>query len=302
MGRLHAILVMTRPSQMALIVVILANGFLLGAWRLPTTTDGAAALVLAVATVLTILASAAVHLANESADHETDRLTRRTAFSGGSGALEASGLSSRVPLLVGLSLAAIVTIVTLLASASGAFSGAAAALLLAGLAGGLAYSLPPIAAMRRGWGEPLNALLGALLLPLFGVAVVVGSVGSSDVVAFLPFFLVVMASVMATAWPDRDADAATGKLTMQVRLGPRTLRLIHAAASATFVVATLISAAVGAMPLALAGLLVLPALVVGAARYTRVTSPLANVAAMVSLVAITTVALIIELNASGRLG
>jgi 1,4-dihydroxy-2-naphthoate octaprenyltransferase len=190
----------------------------------------------------------------------------------------------------------------LLASASGAFSGAAAALLLAGLAGGLAYSLPPIAAMRRGWGEPLNALLGALLLPLFGVAVVVGSVGSSDVVAFLPFFLVVMASVMATAWPDRDADAATGKLTMQVRLGPRTLRLIHAAASATFVVATLISAAVGAMPLALAGLLVLPALVVGAARYTRVTSPLANVAAMVSLVAITTVALIIELNASGRLG
>ena len=56
------------------------------------------------------------------------------------------------------------------------------------------------------------------------------------------------------------------------------------------------------MPLALAGLLVLPALVVGVARYTRVTSPLANVAAMLGLVAITTVALIVELYASGRLG
>ena len=31
--------------------------------------------------------------------------------------------------------------------------------MLAGLGGSLMYSLPPLAAMRHGWGEPLNALL-----------------------------------------------------------------------------------------------------------------------------------------------
>jgi 1,4-dihydroxy-2-naphthoate polyprenyltransferase len=55
-----------------------------------------------------------------------------------------------------------------------------------GLRGGHAYSLPPVAAMRRGSGEILNALLGGLLLPLFGVAIERGTVAPLDVLAFLP--------------------------------------------------------------------------------------------------------------------
>ena len=56
---------------------------------------------------------------------------------------------------------------------------------------------------------------------------------------------------------------------------------------AAFVVSTLMSAATGALPLALAGLLVMPPLALGLARYTRVRSPAANVAAMVGWVLIT---------------
>jgi 1,4-dihydroxy-2-naphthoate octaprenyltransferase len=151
--------------------------------------------------------------------------------------------------------------------------------------------------MRRGWGEPLNALLGSMLLPLFGVAVVAGATGPDDILAFLPFFFVTLASVMATAWPDRRADAATGKRTMQVRLPAASLRRIHTGAAVAFVLATVASAAIEAMPLALAGLLVAPALALSVARYTRRRSPWPNVAAMVGLAFITTAALALEVSA-----
>ena len=35
MGRLHAVVAMTRPSQIALIALIVVNGILLGSWRIP---------------------------------------------------------------------------------------------------------------------------------------------------------------------------------------------------------------------------------------------------------------------------
>jgi 1,4-dihydroxy-2-naphthoate octaprenyltransferase len=300
MSRLRALVAMTRPSQIALIVVIAVNGMLLGLWQMTSASgrQGSAALGL----LLVVVAAASTHLANEAADHHTDQRTRRTPFSGGSGALQASRLSPRLPLQLSLTIAVAVAIVALLGAAAGALSLTALALLLIGLAGGLAYSLSPVAAMRRGWGEPLNALLGAMLLPLYGVAAMVETVGVSDVIAFLPLFCVSLASVMATAWPDRTADAATGKATMQVHLAPTTLRRIHLAASGAFVAATLLSAAVGAMPLALAGLLVTPLVVVGALTYTRRRSAMANVSAMVGLVLITTVALVAEVVGDGAPG
>jgi 1,4-dihydroxy-2-naphthoate polyprenyltransferase len=284
---------MVRPTQLALVVAIAGNGLLLALWRSPRASEelGAAALALA----LLLIAAMAVHLANEAADDETDRLSRRTPFSGGSGALAASDMGPRVPLAISLSMAAIVTLAAAASTITGLLSPLACVLLWLGLAGGLAYSLPPFEAMRRGWGETLNAVLGGLLLPLFMLSALVGTVTVVDVLAFTPFLLVVFASVMATAWPDRAADAATGKATMQVRLTPTTLRRIHALAAAGFVAATFVVAAAAAKPLALAGLLVTPLLVMGTARYTRSESPLANVGAMVGLALITTVTLSISL-------
>ena len=248
-----------------------------------------------VATIIVVGAAIAAHLVNEAADAETDGRTQRTAFSGGSGALAASHLTPAVPLTVGLGAAALTAVATLMAWASGALPGPAATILLVGLIGGLAYSLPPVAAMRRGWGEPLNAFLGGLLLPLAGVAAVLGSVGPADVLAFLPFTFVTLASVLATAWPDREADAATGKRTLTVRLEPSRLRRLQGLAVAAFVVATLLSQLAGAMPLAVAGLVVLPLLLLGLARFTRGGSALPNVVAMVGLIALTDVILLVTL-------
>jgi 1,4-dihydroxy-2-naphthoate octaprenyltransferase len=276
----RALLAMTRPSQLALIWAIYITGVLLGLTYQGATADP---WLLAAVALLIAGAAAAAHLVNEAADAETDRLTMRTAFSGGSGALAASGLEARVPYRFGLVLAGLTAFTTILAWITLPLPGVAAALLLAGLIGALLYSLEPVAAMRHGWGEPLNAVLGGLLLPLAGVAVVAGRIDTTDVLAFLPFMLVALASVMATAWPDRVADAATGKATMQVRLRPPLLRRIHALASVGAVLAVLASAAAGASPYALAGLLVVPALVVGVRTYTRRASALPNVVAMVGL-------------------
>lgn len=288
---------MTRPSQIALVLVVFVNGALLATWR--AAPEAATLGVIVPAGLLVILSAAAVHLVNESADAETDRLTARTPFSGGSGALALSQLAPTVPLRLGLGLAALVVVVTLPVAFAGLLAPAATGLLLLGLLGGLAYSLPPVAAMRRGWGEPLNALLGALILPLFGVSAVAGRVEAVDVIAFAPFTFVAFASVLATAWPDRIADAATGKHTLQARLAPRNLVRLALGANLAFVVSTALSMATGAMPFAAAGLVVTPLLVVGLVRYTHVATPIANVAAMVGLAILTAVVLTVGIASSG---
>lgn len=286
----RALVAMTRPTQIALIGMIFANGVLLALWRGAAGLEDALAAGPALA--LLILAAASIHLANEAADHDTDRLTTRTAFSGGSGALEASGLSPRVPLVLSLTLALATIVAAVSALVIGALAPVAAAVLMFGLGAGLAYSLPPLAFERRGWGEPLNALLGGMALPLFGVAAVAASIAWLDLLAFLPFFFITLASVMATAWPDRDADAATGKRTMQVRLEPGVLRAVALAATLGFLATTLLSVVTGAMPAAVAGLLATPLLLLGLLRYTRRSSPIANVAAMVALGLVTTATLV----------
>jgi 1,4-dihydroxy-2-naphthoate octaprenyltransferase len=295
-GTLHALVLMARPSQVALVVLVVAAGVLLGAWPESTGVTGPMKPgAITTGLMLLLAATVAVHWANEAADAETDARSHRTAFSGGSGALAASGLPPEVPLRLAVALAGLTGVAAVAATVTGATNPTMLLLLLAGLAGGLAYSLPPIAAMRRGLGEPLNALLGGLVLPLYGVAVAAGGVEPADVLAFLPFTSVVLCSVLATAWPDREADAATGKRTLQVRLPVARLRALHAAGMAAWLLSTLAVIATGALPFPAAGLLVAPLLLLGHAWYTTDRSPWPSVAAMVGSIGITTATLLASL-------
>ncbi|MEA5409300.1 prenyltransferase [Haloarculaceae archaeon H-GB2-1] len=47
--------------------------------------------------------------------------------------------------------------------------------------------------------------------------------------AVVPFFLVVLLNLIATQWPDREADAAVGKRTFAVRWSARRLRRSYVA-------------------------------------------------------------------------
>jgi len=73
---------MSRPSQLLLIAVVYLAGA--SAARASIGVDLPA---VATGLILLLLVAASVHYANEFADAETDAITRRTAFSGGSGAL-----------------------------------------------------------------------------------------------------------------------------------------------------------------------------------------------------------------------
>jgi 1,4-dihydroxy-2-naphthoate octaprenyltransferase len=225
-----------------------------------------------------------VHYANEYADVETDALTTRTPFSGGSGALVLTDCEPAVlRRATGLSFAlAVVAIAAAGLTATLALD--AVAYLLTILGAGLAYSLPPTALIRRGVGELVNALLGGLVLPLYGVAVV----GTPTVRAHLavgPFVLVVGCSLLATHWPDRTADATVGKRTLVVRWGPRRIRRLYALLAGIAAAWTLWlwHGETIPRPVALAHLLAGPLLVRGHTVLTRQRSPLPSVLAMVVL-------------------
>lgn len=276
-----ALVSMSRPPQVLLIVVVYFAGVAAarasGAIDLQAILIGLAALS---------LVSASVHLVNEYADAETDAATRRTAFSGGSGTLARTGLDPRVALHAALASAVAGLSLGVLGALSGALQPIAFGLLVAGTVGGWAYSLPrSVALNRHGLGEIGNAILGGLLLPVYGFAAASGSMRAWVIAAFLPFALVDFASVLATAWPDRKADEASGKHTLVTRISPKLLRVIHAAslAAATVVVAVTTGRAIPST-VALASPVVVPPALIATMRITSTESPLWSVATMVGLI------------------
>lgn len=272
-----ALLAMARPSQLALILVVFATGSLVAAWR--GAPVGISSLLVGAA--LLVPAAVAVHWANEAADVGTDARTVRTPFSGGSGALARSSIEPQALASWSIALAVVVLASAVAATAFGRMPVAGGTLLISGVIGGMAYSLPPPAFMRRGVGEPLNAVLGGLLLPLYGVASAAGRIELLDVLAFVPFAFIALCSVMATAWPDRAADGRTGKRTLQVRLRPERLRALYATSALAWAVSLGIATWAVAIPFGLAVFAVLPSVWLGWTWYTRRRSPWPSVVSMV---------------------
>ncbi len=293
----------TRPSQVALVLAVYLLGVGMGTTGPPITDSERAASISTVvlapeffAPVLLgaiglVLVTVAIHYANEYTDVETDRLTTPTPFSGGSGALVRTGLSRSFMRSATIA-AVVVASMSLLALATVRGVPVDAIGLLVVIFGlGLAYSLPPIAFIRRGLGELVNAILGGVLLPLYGTAVV-ASPTPAAVLAVLPFALLVICNLFATHWPDREADARVGKRTLAVRWSPRRLR------RAFGVVATLaLSVAAGlwivdVLPtaVALAHVTPVPFLLWSGIVLTRQRSPFPAVFSMVVLAIASTIA------------
>jgi 1,4-dihydroxy-2-naphthoate octaprenyltransferase len=270
---------MDRPSQLLLIVAVYALGVAIAVGS-GTTLDPRAVLVGLLA-LLPVAAS--VHFANEFADYETDRLTSergsRTPFSGGSGAADTvpRSVAWTATLTAGV-VGALLSLGLVLVGwlSPGAFLFLAAIALL-----GWAYSLPPVALSRRGLGEVDNALLGGLLLPHYG-ATVLAPPSLVVCLAVVPFTLLVFANLLATQWPDREVDAATGKFTLPMRWSPRRLRGVHlAAVVAAFASLAALTGPVLPPVVTAASLAAVPFAVWGVATFTRDERPFPTVAAMV---------------------
>lgn len=269
---------MARPSQLAAVTLVYGFGVAIALARgFPPAWD---ALLWGYAALMPVAAS--IHYANEYADLETDRLTERTPFSGGSGALPKTDLPRRVALVAAWGGLVVGGGIALSGFASGILPSVAGGVLLLGAFFGWMYSLRPMALAWRGWGELDNAALGGVLLPVYGYVVLSGRVDVSAVLAVTPFALLVFANLLATTWPDRKADAAVGKFTLATRWPIQRLRFLYwATAAGAFVLLPLLVDWVLPEVVAWACLLAVPMVMWGAAAYTRVHSPFPTVAAMI---------------------
>ncbi len=170
---------------------------------------------------LTMMANLAAHYADEYADADTDALARHTGISGGSGAIAAGLATRQLALQAALVVSGLTALGGVWAVASGWLPLAAGVILLIGLAGGWAYSVPPLALERRGWGEITNALLGGLLMPLMAYASAHGAPPLTVYLQLLPIVAAAMTCIIGVHWSDRVADGMVGKRTLSVILGQR---------------------------------------------------------------------------------
>ena len=80
----YGILRMSRPAQLLAIILVYLFGSIV-AWAQDASPNRIAFVY---GLLVVLLVSASIHIANEYADYETDALTQRTLYSGGSGALQ----------------------------------------------------------------------------------------------------------------------------------------------------------------------------------------------------------------------
>jgi 1,4-dihydroxy-2-naphthoate octaprenyltransferase len=226
--------------------------------------------------------SMSIHYINEYADYATDTLTVRTPFSGGSGALQRSGLppslahqSAWVTLIFGVGIA-------LWGFITQQLSSTALFILIIGAFFGWMYSVRPLALAWHGWGELDNASIGAVLLPLFGYAILAGRIDLSAFLAVIPFGMVAFVNLLATTWADRKADSRVGKYTLATRWSPQKLRIVYwLVAGSSFILIPLLKDWVLPTIVVWSSILVYPSVIWGAATYTRQHSPFPTVTAMV---------------------
>lgn len=157
---------MSRPQMLAAGVLVYALGVLMGAHAAGEARWSSAAVGL----VVLLAANLCAHFADEYADRDTDALSQRTWFSGGSGVLPSDLVAPAFALRAALIAVACALLVGVMVATLGWLSPAAFAILLLGLLGGWCYSMPLLALERRGLGELTNAVLGAILIPLLGFA------------------------------------------------------------------------------------------------------------------------------------
>ena len=223
MSRALGLLRLSRPTVLAAGVL----AFMVGAALADHEGVGVGLDRLALGLLIFLAANASGHFVDEYADRDTDAVTRKTVFSGGSGVLPAGELRPWTALLAGtVSAVAAVLMSFYLFNQQGL--GAQNLLVLSmGLVAGWSYSLPPLALERRGLGELDNALICGYLMPLYAYTFLGGVVGWKVLAFLTPLTIAVFLNLLGVHWADREADALVGKRTLVVILSSRARYLHH---------------------------------------------------------------------------
>jgi 1,4-dihydroxy-2-naphthoate octaprenyltransferase len=218
-----------------------------------------------------LLVAASIHYANEYADVETDQLTVRTPFSGGSGVLALGEIHRESVLNIALVLLLMAIVLYGWGFMIGASHGWAGVVLLSGAGLGWMYSLPPLQLAWRGYGEITNAFLGGLWLMMYGYLSLNPTIRIEVVSYTVPFTILVFLNLLATTWADREADYAVGKMTLAAQLPMPNLRRIFMLGVLLYSITLLLL--VSMTLILLLHLPSLPMLIYSYRRYTRWHSP-----------------------------
>ena len=261
------LLLAARPFYLSGGLMLYALGVLAGSRR-----DAAA---IAVGTLVVVLVHVVTHYVNDAEDVVTDdRTASPTAFTGGSRAIQRGLVTPAVLLRAGAVLSAVVGGVVAWEIAEG--DGTAAALHLAILVLGYAYSGRPFALGRRGLGEVTTATVMGVLVPLAGAHAAGGTV---PVAILALLFVMTLFARLCTAWPDVDADRDTGKRTLPVLLGPAHVAIGFAVTALVVAGVGVFAGALAAAPVTLAAAWIAWMIHTGRAARRPVLVPMAGVAA-----------------------
>ncbi len=280
-GRMVALLRMGRPTILPGGILAYALGAAMGYWRSGSFDWGAAAAGFAVTEVTNLVA----HYADEYADVDTDTLTRRTWFSGGSGVLPAGLVPPAWALGAAIVLAILSVAVTAFLIAAGVLSPHTGWIVGLGLAGGWFYSMPPLQLERRGLGELDNAPIGGILMPLMGYVTQTSWPTRAAVLALLPIFLLVLANLLGVHWADRLADRAVGKRSLVIVAGEQVRLLHHVLVVGAYLLVLSFTGWILPLPVTAAMLVTLPVSLWATATFARGRSTVPSAVAMSVVIA-----------------
>lgn len=171
--------------------------------------------------LLTVMAAQLMnHYSNDYFDLDADQANPTpTRWSGGSRVLPSGQLPPQAALWAALSCGGAALLLGLLAALASPAPVAGAALLLAAITLAWIYSGPPLYLHRRGFGEPVGAVVVPGLTAMVGYMLQVGTLGPLVLLTITPLCLMQFAMLVAVSLPDVVGDAAVGKLTLAVLLG-----------------------------------------------------------------------------------
>ncbi len=217
MERLKVYLLATRPAFFPAIIFPVVLGTA-AARKLDSLFDP---LLFALTLAAALLYHGGMNVANDYFDHlnGTDAANKSplTPFTGGSRMIQNSIMTPRETLVLAAALLSAGSAIGLYLAtycgwpllAIGAF----------GLISGVFYSAPPVFLAGRGLGELTVGLNFGLLTVSGAYFVQSGGINAQVVAVSLPLTLLVTAILYVNEFPDFDADKASGKKTLVVRLG-----------------------------------------------------------------------------------
>ncbi len=161
------------------------------------------------------------HYANDYFDLPADRANETsTRWSGGSRVLPAGELAPRVALVAALTLGTLALALDLFLAARTAGGARALPLLLAALVLSWEYSAPPLRLHSRGLGALTVALVVAVMTPLAGYMMQAPVRAALPLLVVAPLACAQLVMIQVLDIPDAAGDAAAGKRTLVVRMGP----------------------------------------------------------------------------------